>query len=63
MVEHNLQFHAHNRSGFDTWIILKNPPCDKHIVDILKNGKSIISSGAFNCYIENKKTNSSISNF
>ena len=39
VVEYNLQLHAHNFSGFDTWIILNNLPCDKHIVDIIKNGK------------------------
>ena len=42
VVEYNLQMHAHNGSGFDTWIILNNLPCDKHIVDIIKNGKGII---------------------
>ena len=39
IVDYNLQLHAHNGSGFDTWIILNNLPCDKHIVDIIKNGK------------------------
>ena len=41
IVESNLQLHAHNGSGFDTWIILNNLPCDKHIVYIIKNGKGI----------------------
>ena len=51
-VENNLQMHAHNGSGFDTWIILDNLPCDKHIVgDIIKNGKGIISMKIFNGYI------------
>ena len=41
--------HAHNGSSFDTWIILNNLPCDKHIVgDIIKNGKGIISLKVFN---------------
>ena len=35
------QLHAHNGSGFDTWIILNNLPCYKHIVDNNKNGKGI----------------------
>ena len=48
IVEYNLQLHAHNGSGFDTWIILDNLPCDKHIVNIIKNGKSIIELKAFN---------------
>ena len=48
IVEYNLQMHAHNGSGFDTWIILKIFSCDKHIVDIIKYGKGIISLKIFN---------------
>ena len=56
IVEYNLQMHAHNGSGFDTWIILNNLPCDKRIVDIFKNGKGIISLRVFNGLIfKNKK--------
>ena len=55
-VDYNLQLHAHNGSGFDSWIILNNLPCDKHIVDILKNGKGIISLKIFNGYIEKIKS-------
>ena len=52
IVEYNLQMHAHNGSGFDTWIILNNLPCDRHVVsDIIKNGKGIISLKVFNGYI------------
>ena len=51
IVEYNLQMHAHNGSGFDSWIILNNLPCDKHIDDIIKNGKGIISLKIFNGYI------------
>ena len=40
--------HAHNFSGFDTWIVLNNLPCDKHIVDIIKNGKGIVELKVFN---------------
>ena len=47
-VEYKLQMHAHNGSGFDTWIILNNLPCDKHIVDIIKNGKGKIELKVFN---------------
>ena len=61
-LEYNLQLHAHNGSGFDTWIILNNLPCDKHNVDIIKNGNGIIRMRIFNGYIQ-KKTNSSLSNF
>ena len=56
IVEYNLQMHAHNGSGFDTWIILNNLPCDKHIVgDFIKNGKGIISLKIFNGYIEKNR--------
>ena len=58
IVEYNLQMHAHNVSGFDTWIILNNLPCDKHIVDIIKNGKGIIELKVFNGLIQkNNKQN------
>ena len=55
IVEYNLQLHAHNGSGFDSWIILNNLPCDRHIVDIFKNGKGIISLKIFNGFIEKNK--------
>ena len=48
IVEYNLQLHAHNGCGFDTWIVLNNLPCDKHIVDSIKNGKGIIELKVFN---------------
>ena len=51
-VEYNLQLDAHNGSGFGTWIILDNLPCDKNIVDIIKNGKAIIFLKVFNGYIQ-----------
>ena len=53
-VEYHLQLHIHNGSGFDTWIVLKNLSCDKHIVDIIKNGKRINESKLINRYIEKK---------
>ena len=62
IVEDNLQLHAHNGSGFDTWVILINLACDKHIGNTLKNGKCIIEVKVTNEYIE-KKTNSPISSF
>ena len=54
IVEYNLQLHAHNGSGFDTWIVLKNLTCDKRIVNIIKNGKGIIELKVFNGYIQSK---------
>ena len=35
-LEDNLQIHAHNVSGFDTWIVLNIIACDKRIVNIKK---------------------------
>ena len=53
IVEYNLQLHAHNGSGFDTWILLNDLPCDKHIKgDIIKNGKGIIELKVINGYIQ-----------
>ena len=55
IVEYNLQLHAHNGSGFDAWIILNNLACDNHIVDIIENGKRVISLKTFSGYIPNGK--------
>ena len=52
IVEYNLQLHAHNGSRFVTWIVLNNLPCDKHIVDIIKNGKKIIELKVLNGLIQ-----------
>ena len=46
--EYNLQLHVHNGSGFGTWIIINNLPCDKRLVNIIENGKSIIELKIFN---------------
>ena len=48
IVGYNLQMQAHNGSGFDTWVILNNLPCDRHIVNIIKNGEGIIELKVFN---------------
>ena len=42
-------------SGFDTWIVLKNLPCDKRIDDVIKNGKGIIELKWFNGYIDKNR--------
>ena len=63
IVDYNLQLHAHNGSGFDSWKNSNNLPCNKHIFNIIKNGKGIISLKIFNGYIKKKqKANSSIFN-
>ena len=54
-LEYNLQLHAHNGSGFDTWIVLNNLPCDESIGNVVKNGKVIIELKVFNGYIEKNK--------
>ena len=55
ILEYNLQLHAHNGSGFDTWIILNNLPCDKGSVNIIKNGKGNIELKILNGYIDKNK--------
>ena len=59
-VEYNLQLHAHNGSGFDTWIVLNNLDCDKRIVNIIKHGKGLTEMNVFNGYIEKQKNKSLI---
>ena len=62
-VEYALQLYAYNGSGFDIWIILQNLPCDKHIVDIIKNGEGIIELKVLDGFIQsnqNKFLNNSI---
>ena len=54
-IEYNLQFNAQNGSGFGTWIIINNLSCDKHIVNIFKNGKGIVELKVFNGYVQNNK--------
>ena len=44
--------HAHNGSGFDTLIILNSLDCDKHIVNIIENGKRVIELKVFNGLIQ-----------
>ena len=55
VLEYQLQLHAHNGSGFDTWIVLNTLPCDKRIVNLIKNGKHIIELKVLNGYIDKNK--------
>ena len=55
VLEYNLQLHAHNGSGSDTWIALNNLSCDKKIVNIIKSGKGINELNVFTGYIQGKK--------
>ena len=52
VLEYNLQLHAHDGSGFDTWIVLNNLSCDKRIVNNIKNCESINELKVFNGYIQ-----------
>ena len=55
VLEYNLQLHAHNGSGFDTWVVLNNLSCDIGFVNINKNGKGTIELKVFKGYIEKNK--------
>ena len=55
IIEYNLQLRAHKGSGCDTWIVLNNLPCDKRIINIIKNGKGILELKKFNGYIEKNR--------
>ena len=55
LLEYNLDLHAHNWSGSDTWIVLSNLSCDKRIVNIIKNGRGNIELKVFEEYKANKK--------
>ena len=57
VVEYNLQMHSHIGSSFDTWIVLNSLDCDERIVNVIKNGKSIIELKVFNGFIEKNKKN------
>ena len=48
IAEYDLKLIAHNGSGFDTWVILNNLPEGCKIMNMIKNGKGIISLKIFN---------------
>ena len=54
IVQNSLRLQAHNGYGFDAWIIINNLDYDKHIVNIINNGRCIIELKLFNGYIEKK---------
>ena len=58
VVEKNFQLHAHNGSGYNIWQIWSILPCDKHIVDDIRNGKGKILLKLFNGYVCNDKKQS-----
>ena len=55
IVEYNLYLKAHNRSGFDSYIVLNTLPQCRSVVKIIKNGAGIVSLKLFNGYADEKK--------
>ena len=52
IVEYNLYLIAHNGSGFDSYVVLKNLPQWRSVVKLIKNGAGITSLKIFNGYID-----------
>ena len=56
VVEYNLYLIAHNGSGFDSYVALKNLPQWRKVVTLTKNGAGSVSLKELNGYVnENKK--------
>ena len=56
IVEYNLYLIVHNGYGSDSYVVLKNLPLWRSIVDFIKNGAGIVPLKIFNVYVdENKK--------
>ena len=51
-VEYKLHLIAHNRNGFDSYVVLNNLPQWRSIVKPIKNGAGIISLKIFNGYVD-----------
>ena len=54
MAEFEINIHAPNGSGFDTWNILNNLTWERRVVDLINTGKGIISLKIFTGYISEK---------
>ena len=52
IVEYNLYLIAHNGSGFDSYVVLKNLHQWRCIVKLIKNGAGIVSPKIFNVYVD-----------
>ena len=57
IVEYNLYLIAHNGSGFDSIVVLKNLSQWRSVVKLIKNGVGIISLKIFNGYVDQNKKN------
>ena len=54
VLEFNLQILALNGSGFHTWTVLNNIPCDNRIRNIVKKGKGKVELKVLIGYIEKR---------
>ena len=63
IVEYSLFVTAHNRSGFESYVVFKNLPQWRTNVDSIKNGATIVSLKIFNGSVDKKKKKSSICPF
>ena len=59
IVEYILFLIAHNRSGFDSYVVLSNLPQWRNVAKPIKNGAGIISLKTFNGNVDENKKNSS----
>ena len=51
IVKYNLYFIAHKGSGFDSYVVLNNPP-QWRTAKLIKNGSGIVSHNIFNGYVD-----------
>ena len=50
---YNLYIIAHNRSHFDSYVVLKNLPPWTTVVSLIKKGSGSVSLKIFECYVDN----------
>ena len=55
IVEYNLYLVAHNGSGFDSNVVSNTLPQWRSVVNLIKNGKGIVSLKIFTGYVDEKK--------
>ena len=55
IVEYNLYLIAHNGTGFDSYVVLKDLPQWRSVVKLTKNRAGIISLTIFNGYVDQNK--------
>ena len=59
-LKYNLYILAHNGSGFDSYVALKNLPQWRTIVSLIKNGPGFVSLKIFAGYVDENKKKSPI---